>query len=116
MIFQMYKTLTEYMNTTNSSGLLVPFLYANYIWPGTTPLLLFCLGIIITIGVYLGQKATTGDGNLIISSTVAMTFLFFISTIMALKKGLIDPYTYGIVFTLWIVSIVILFTSRDKYS
>lgn len=107
-------TFPEWLKATNETGLIGILLYSNYIWAGTTPLILFTLASVIFLSIYLGQKATTGEGNPIIAFAVAMTFILFISAILSLKSGLINVPTLAIVFTIWVVSIIGLFFSRDR--
>lgn len=110
-----YQTFIQYMNSTGETGILSILLYANFIWAGTTPLILFALFSIVMGGIYLGQKAGTGEGNPLIAFATAMTFVMFISAIMSLKSGLINVYTLGIVFILWMISIVGLILSKDRF-
>jgi len=112
--FLIYKTIAEYMNETNATGVTSILLYNNYIFPWTTPLLLFAFGCIAFFSLYTGEKAITGESNPFIALAAAMTFVMVISTIFALKKGLITPFVLIIVFIFWFISIVLLFLNRER--
>lgn len=116
ILMMAYQTITEYMNSTNSSGLDSIFVYAARTVPIFAPLFLFSLFMIILLGTYLGSRKFSGQANFLSSAAIASFITAITAVILSLEDGLVDLYT--LTTTLVIASVfVILFllpTGRNE--
>ena len=106
-----YQTLSEF-NATTPDSLLV---YANTIFPGFIPLVLFVFYLILLLGIFFSQKRFTGRGNPSVSCAVAGFVTFLLAVSMTLIEGLMNGLTLAIVFVVMAFGVLWLLLSRETF-
>jgi len=106
-----YPTLGENVNT--SEGLHNLLVYTNTVTDGMfTPLLLFAIFMIMTLGIYFSQQRLTGKGDFPVAFAGGSFFIFAISIILGLASGVINLLTTVVVIVVNVIAIIFLLTSK----
>ena len=110
IIINAWQTFGEF----NQTGLAGLFTYPANTWTGFIPFILFALFSITLFSTFFGQKRATGRGDFFSSFAAASFFTVMVAFIMTLTEGLINIETLVITIGVAVLSVIILFASRDR--
>lgn len=106
-----YPTLSENVNT--SEGLHNILVYTNTVTDGLfTPLLLFSMFMIMTLGIYFSQQRLTGKNDFPVAFAGGSFFIFALSIILSMVSGIINLFTMVVVVVVNVIAIIFLLTSE----
>lgn len=106
-----YPTLSENVNA--SEGLHNILVYVNTITNGMfTPLFLFSIFMIMTLGIYFSQQRLTGKNDFPVAFAGGSFLIFAISIVLSLVSGIINLLTMVVVVVVNVIAIIFLLTSE----
>lgn len=105
---------------TGLTGLDGLIIYCANAWAGFTPLVLFCIFLIVLLGSYFIGKKTEGDGNIAGSFFAASFFTLVIATFMTLISQTVGAVTYvmingitiSVTIAVFVISLIIFLVDR----
>ena len=105
-----YPDITDY---TTTDGLPSLFKYVTEVSPIFMPLMLASFWIIITMGSFFAQKATTGNGNILASLAVGGIVTSIVASLFSIVPNLVNPITLVTIIVLTIIFVVIFLFSMN---
>jgi uncharacterized membrane protein YiaA len=108
-----YETYQDYLTAHNSTGLEGMFQYAASTVNLFIPLLLFAVFIIALLGTYFSSKRMNGRGDFWSSMVAASFMTSVLSVLLSLVPALINPGVIVICISIFVVSVTILFVTRE---